>query len=198
MIIVPIQKFGIGDIIFEMTLVRSFGSELPFGYDADRKQDYIIGDYHFLPLRWADVMLNVPYTMCMKAKYMLYSLDWKAWKVRAAWYRDIERETALQTKVGIIPGKPYKLINRHFRSNNSGIAEIKEQGIEMRNVSGFSLFDWCSILEDATEIHTVSTSIIYLLELLDLKMPIHLYERLPDENHFKNVDYLFTKPYILH
>jgi len=227
--IVPIQRWGIGDIIFEMTLVKAFNEpimwvvelsfleglkraypdiqfthlpNLPLGYDDQRREDYRVGTNHFLPLRWADVMLNLPYMHCMKAKYLLYGLDWQDWKRDAMFQRDKEQETRLQTVLGIRSGEPYNLINRTFRTNNTGKADILYynglRNIEMSTLEGFSLFDWAAIIENATEIHTVSTSIIYILELLELKIPIHLYPRLPDEGDFKNVDYLFTKPYILH
>ncbi len=232
--IVPIQQWGIGDIIFEMTLVKSFKDSIWWpvnkqfveglqraypdvwfmdaadstvrasGYDDNRKEEYWLSAMRFLPLRWADVMLNLPYTMCMQAKYLMYSLDWQDWKRDAMFKRYPVKENELQAFLGIADGLPYNLVNRYFRSNNSGKADILPynglRNVEMRTIPGFSLFDWAGIIENATEIHTVSTSIIYILELLELKAKeIHLYKRLPDENDFKNIDYLLTShDYILH
>ena len=64
----------------------------------------------------------------------------------------------------------------------------------MTSISGFSLFDWHLVIEKATEIHTVGTSINYLIELLDINSKeVNLYKRLPDENHFHNYDYILKR-----
>ena len=64
----------------------------------------------------------------------------------------------------------------------------------MRSIPGFSLFDWSLVIEKATEIHTVGTSINYLIELLEIEgKEVVLYKRLPDENHYENYDYILEK-----
>lgn len=227
--ICPVQKWGLGDIIYEMTLVKLFNAPVtwvvepaffvglqraypeitfttqpPYGYDDTKRNEYEVNGCKFLPLRWADVILNVPYTHCMKAKYMLYGLDWRIWRDNAMWTRDAEQENALQAFLGISDGEHYNLINRTFRSNNTGKAAIiVENGlrnIEMSTLDGFSLFDWAKIIENATEIHTVSTSIIYILELLELKAEcVDLYVRRPDEVDFRNIEYILERhKYVYH
>jgi len=227
--ICPVQRWGIGDIIFEQTLVRAFNEPViwvvqsafveglqraypdmtftdvpPQGYNDMRKDEYTVNGVRFLPLRWADVMLNVPYRMCMQAKYLLYGLDWQIWKDMAMWRRDVPRETELREMLGIAEGEAYNLINRTFRTDNSGKVDISVnnglRNIEMRSINGFSLFDWSGIIESATEIHTVSTSIIYILEMLELKAKsVDLYVRKPDEHNFENIGYILQKHrYIQH
>jgi hypothetical protein len=68
----------------------------------------------------------------------------------------------------------------------------------MITIPGFSLFDWYLVIEKATEIHTVGTSINYIIELLEIESEnVFLYKRLPDENHFQNYDYILkTHSYI--
>lgn len=226
MTICPVQQWGIGDVIFEMTLVRAFElpvtwvvlpqfvdglqraypdinftTDKPIGYDSERREDHTVGENRFLPARWADVMMNVPYHMCMRAKYDLYQLPWQSWRTNAMWSRDVPRETALRAYLGIANGERYNLINKHFRSNGSGIAAISVdnglRNVYMQSIDGFSLFDWGGIIERATTIHTVSTAILYMLELLEIP-ETHLYVRKPDEVDFRNVEYLFTKKYNLH
>jgi hypothetical protein len=63
-------------------------------------------------------------------------------------------------------------------------------------MEGYSLFDWAAVMEQAVEIHTVSTSIIYLLELLHLRA--HIYIRRPDERSHSYYDYLLEQKHILH
>jgi hypothetical protein len=64
----------------------------------------------------------------------------------------------------------------------------------MITIPGFSLFDWYLVIEKATEIHTVGTSINYIIELLEIESKnVFLYKRLPDENHFQNYDYILKR-----
>lgn len=229
MTIIPNQYFGIGDIIFEQTVVRNIAGGEPIiwpvmpqfveglqraypdiafcdmhslSLDYNRKDEYTIRDMRVLPLRWADSICKVPYTDCMASKYLLYDMDWQTWKEKAMWQRDTEREEKLKALLQL--PKEYNLINRTFGSESQLKAAINvENGltnIYMRTVPGFSLFDWAGIIQGATHIHTVSTSIIYVLELLKLKASeVHMYPRHPIEAHFKNVDYILqSHKYVLH
>lgn len=214
------QPFGIGDVIFTQSLVRiiadgrpiiwpvmrQFVPQLQRAYpdiefvpwgsiavDHDRKKQYEItlpkyGLCTVLPLRFADSMMNVPYSECMRIKYTMYGIDWNVWKEDAMWERDQAKEDELISRLNAHDN--FTLINRFFGSDSQFSAPIPHRGIEMCNIDGFSLFDWAGVLERATEIHTVSTSIIYILEMLNVKNPIHIYNRKPIENHLNNVAYL--------
>ena len=232
MIVIPNQWFGLGDIIFEHTLIRELvtnedrviwpvSSVLTEGLNRaypdftfvdmnllrlniERKEEFEINGMRVLPLRYADYILQLPYHMCMKAKYMLYGKNWEDWKRQAMWRRDPAREQALYDALGLKEGEQYNLINKYFRTDFSGIAEINIgnglRNIEMQAYQGFSLFDWAKVIEEATQIHTVSTSIIYILELLQLKaLQVDLYLRKPDEKDFRNVDYILqSHKYVQH
>jgi hypothetical protein len=55
-------------------------------------------------------------------------------------------------------------------------------------LDGFTLFDWSKIIENASEIHTVSTSNLFLLETLTLKADkINIYPRKPRENNLDGI-----------
>jgi len=226
MILYPIQAFGIGDVIFCQTLVRSLGNSIVWGVQADyidslnraypdisfvdpkevpfdyeSKEEQILEDKRSLPIRWADHILKVPYKDCMRAKYQLYGMSFHQWKDKAMWYRNEIKEQQLFEHLGLRPGEKYIFVNRTYQSDFNGTANIDIKTalpvIEMSRIEGFSMFDWAGVLEQASEIHTVSTALFYMLELLDLKCPIHLYPRNNDPR-FEHVKYLFTKPYILH
>lgn len=224
------QPFGIGDIIFCMTIARRYikeGHKVMWGvfpqfleglqraypdvnfvdyrsvnvnYELKDEHDTVIDNktYRVLPLRWNVELLNVPYDKCMGTKYTLVGSDYKDWKGGAMWQRDEQKENELFDLVYHFPLE-YKFVNNNFQSDAKGKTKIQTVGdtIDMRIIDGYSLFDWVKVIEKASEIHTVSTSILYILELLDLKMPIHLYPR-PTDPKFKQVSYLFTKDYILH
>lgn len=218
------QRFGIGDCIYSMTIARKwmaeghsitwpvlpqFVSQLQRAYpdvewldcnsvkaDYNKREEHDWGKYRVVPLAWANEIMKEPYTNCMRNKYDLLQLDYQDWRKGAMWERDERREAALLRTVGC---KGFTIVNDTFGSDGKLKVSIPQQNKEFRLSikDGISLFDYAILLEQASEIHTVSTSIIYLLEMLDITCPIHLYPR-PTDPKFKQVSYLFTKPYILH
>lgn len=221
MIITPLQYFGIGDVMFSISIARQWIAEghtviwgvmrqyvddlnraypditfvdyktLPIDYNGQDEHDQYLPDgnfYRVVPLRWSVEICKVAYRDCMKSKYQMFGLDWQNWKDNAMFTRDREREQQLYDLV--VKEKPYKVINRFFRSTNTGKVQIPAQGIEMP-LQGYSLFDWAKVLEEADEIHTVSTSIIYMLELLQLNAKkVYIYKRFPDEKNHDNYSYI--------
>lgn len=165
--------------------------------------DCVIGGVRVIPIGHSNTIMKVPYKQVMRAKYDMYEVDFNTWR-NTMYQRDNEREDRLYREVlGLEYGQKYNLINKHYRSDGSGIVNIKidnpYRNVEMQNIKGYSLFDWSYVIENATEIHTVSTSILFIMELLELKTDTpHLYCRKPEEHNFENVDYIFTKNYQLH
>lgn len=174
-----------------------------FPIDYDRRDEHDSGQYRVIPLRWNVEILGVHYNDCMKSKYSLFEQDWTRWRESAMWVRNQERENTLYNIV-TRGAENYNFVNKTFASNFKGKVSIKlDNGlpiVEMSQLFGFSLFDWAKVLENAAEIHTVSTSIIYLLEMLDLKAKeIHLYDRKVKGQGLANIDYILQKhQYILH
>ncbi len=170
--------------------------------DYDRQDIQINEQRQIIPLRWAREIMKVPYFDCMKAKYNYLTLDWRNWKNNAMWERDHIREKFLFDSLGLSHDEPYNLVNKTFRSDFSGRVQVKIENdfrtIEMQHFEGFSIFDYAKCLLYAQEIHFVSSALLFLVELLPITAQMHIYKRLPDENHFENIDYLFTKNYHLH
>lgn len=226
------QPWGLGDIIFCMTIARRWkeqGNEIYWpvlpqfvdgckraypdiifmdwrtmavDYENRNEHDIVIDglEYRVVPLRWNVENLNVPYSRCMETKYSWFGWDFKEWKEKAHFKRDAEREQECYSAlIGQATQEEYTLVNRYFGSNSQFKAEIPAYGVSMNRANGYSLFDYAKLIENATYIYVANSSILYLLELLDLKAKeIHLYCRKPIEKDFKNTEYLFTKPYILH
>lgn len=221
------QFFGLGDIIFCMTIARKWIAEghnitwpvLPqfmeglqraypdikfvdwrsMNVDYEKKYEHDWGTYRVIPLRWNVEIMGVPYTQCMASKYSMFGLDYNDWKEHAMWERNEKRERSLAYLLGIDLNKPYRLINRYFGSNSQYQVNIMpNSGFEMRSIEGYSLFDYAMIIENAEYINVSNSSILYLLELLGLKAKqITLYARHPIEKGFKNTEYLHTKNYNL-
>jgi glycosyltransferase involved in cell wall biosynthesis len=157
-----------------------------------------------IPLRWADQILKLQFKHVMRAKYDLYHKDWRRWR-EISIVRDTEAENRLYSDVlGIAEGEQYNLINNHFRTDTSGISIIPEinnglRTIRLRTLDNYTLIDWMKVIENATYIHTVSTSINYLIELYPLKAKeVHLYVRKPEEKDFNFIQYILTKEYVYH
>lgn len=228
----PSQYFGLGDIIFSMALIEDFiklGYDIVWDVQSDyvniqkhfphikfrdkkdskinheRKEDRILNDgTRVIPIRWADQILKRPFKDVMRAKYDLYHIDWNRWR-EVTWVRDEGAENRLFFEMlKLTLNEEYTLVNRNFRSNQTGKAIIDTTGlpgkiIEMQAIEGYTLFDWGKVIENATQIHTVSTSVNYMMEVMELKAKeLHLYLRKPDEKDFTFVDYIFKKPYIYH
>jgi hypothetical protein len=231
MTVLPLQSFGLGDVVFSMTLIKRIANGNPIvwgvmphfveglnkaypdvtfvdwtklGIDYNTKQHKEI--YHaeygkcvIIPIRWADSIMKVGYEQWMRSKYDMYGMDYRDWKELAWWERDYDKEIELlKMHVNYAP----ILINATFGSEcklKSAVPTIKG-AINMRVIDGYSLFDWVGIIERATEIHTVNTSIIYLLDQLELTAKeIHIYPRSIKGQTHKGVDYLINKHnYIYH
>ena len=152
-----------------------------------------------LPIRWADAILKVGYKDWMRAKYDLYGMDYRDWKECAMWVRDKRKENEL---ISMHVNNAPILINGTFGSDcklKSPVPAIKG-AINMRVIDGYSLFDWAGVIQKVTQIHTVNTSIIYLLDQLELSAKeIHIYPRSIAGQTHKGVDYLINKHnYIYH
>lgn len=174
---------------------------VPVNLDERRRYDH--GIFHHLPLRYAEHLLGRPYKMHMVSKYDYLGLDWRTWKKHAMPERSIFQEGALLGHLGLNGEQPFNFIATTFGSDFNHKIDInvgnEYRNIELKPIDGFSLFDWCAVIEKATTIHAVSSSTLYLFELLNLAAKeIHLYCRKPVESNFDYVSFLFTKNYILH
>lgn len=160
-----------------------------------------IGMCTILPLRWADVILNRPYDHCMAAKYDLYGQKWESWRECATWNRNEKNEEEIYS---FQTHREYRLVNKIFGSESKHKVHIPDSleigNLHMGTMFNYSLFDWSKVIENASEIHVVNSSIIYLLEMLDLKAPeVHLYQRSIPGQTFSNIEYLLSKhKYIFH
>lgn len=67
----------------------------------------------------------------------------------------------------------------------------------MSKIDGYSIFDWIGIMVNAQSIHTVGTSLVFLMDII-ISMPsdMHIYRR-TDKDH-STYNYLLTKKYIYH
>jgi len=175
--------------------------------DYNRNDEYEYNGVNVIPLRFSDSICKVPYTQCMQSKYLLMDMDWREWKRDCDIKRDIVNEFKLFKELGLdkLTGG-YNLISEQFQTGGTRSFEIPKQdydnglpNIKMSFKEGFTLIDWLTVWENATNIFSVASSNIYLFELFSITCPIHLYVRRPNEQNHNNYSYLLTKDnYILH
>lgn len=155
-----------------------------------------------LPMRYSESLMGKPYKFHMESKYSFLGKDWRTWKDGAHFRRSNQKETELMKLLGV-GTEPYNLVAKTFGSNRNRQIDIKVKNdfknIEMSEINGYSLFDWSMVMECAETIHAVSSSSLYLFELLELSSKeIHLYPRAPIEKDFVFVEFMFSKNYKLH
>ena len=216
------QFRGLGDILFVIPIARKYISEgykvifpidpiflsiqkhFPdiefinkeesiFNLECSKKTEQ--SNILFLPLRFADSLEGVSYTNCMLAKYKMTNLPMEMWRT-LSWERDEVAEKKLFEIYKLQPNSRFNFISQRFLTTFNGVANIKVNNglpnIELRYIEGFTLIDWIPLMQQAENIHVVSSSIMYLLDLIDLQArEISVYKR-GTEPH-KHYDYIFKK-----
>jgi len=119
----------------------------------------------------------------MGVKYRWLNMDSSNWSTYFKINRNSEREEELFLKLNpdneryiltnINFGTPPHTDKCKFSLNNQNDIKI----IEMKIYPEYNLFDWCKIIENAEEVHTVETSLILLMEILDIKGKLFMYSR---------------------
>ncbi len=115
---------------------------------------------------------------------------------------DIKKEDKLFYEVlGLKDGEEYVFVNRNYQMRpqvlsyndiSNDPSHYGKKVVEMGIYDGFSIFDWCKVLENASEIHMIETSLNYVLETNEMKNKItknlNLYHRY---GSFLEVKHLF-------
>lgn len=141
--------------------------------------------------------LQFPGKRIMESKYLLISQDDHDWYDYFQFERNIEKEEDLYYNVlGLKDDSEYVFLNKYANTKNikyNGLDDLTFDlpTIELEIKEGFTLFDWCKVFENATEIHTVHTSLNYVIDKLDIKSKKYcMYQG----NHHSDVQYIpFSK-----
>jgi len=204
------QPFGIGDILFLSPLVKYLNFKNTIWPVVDHYiwiKDYIkIKNLNFIEMSKHNNtknFINIPFkdawlinryaSDCMIAKYMLFKdVDFNIWKT-LSFDRNLEKENKLKSYLGINYDIPYIFINNNFASREYNYQiDIKVKDniniVKLEYIEGYTLLDWCGIIENAIEIHTVSTALFFMIEYLTLKTnKLHLYPRKPLDTDFSSI-----------
>ena len=139
--------------------------------------------------------INLP--QVMPSKYQVLNLDCMDWAKGFQFNRNLEKEDDLYYNVlGLKDDSEYIFVNRYSNTENrrfDGLDYLKFNlpTVELEIKQGYTLFDWCKVFENAQEIHTVHTSLNYLIDKLDIKCKKYL---MYQGNHHPDVKYIpFSK-----
>ena len=158
---------------------------------------------YFVPLRFANpIVRNLnPHDYSdqyhtMLDKYRMLNLSENLWKT-LTWERNYDKENELYNL--LIKNDDYILVNTKWSDGNVPInITTNNQIVYMDKINGFSMLDWAKIIEKAGEIHTVSTSNLYMIETLKLSTDkIFIYLRKPRENNFDGISEFVNKNFKL-
>ena len=210
------QPAGLGDIIFCQKIAKLLKTKYnhtviwPVVKDLEYVKDYLDFDGFTInnPL-WPTNRINLAIAdrifggSVLKAKYELVRLDWRDWKDYVGLKRNHEKEQSLYNKLN--PNNEEYIIVSKLIGTPPGQREIpmkinsNKKIIEVSLIEGYNPFDWCLLLENASEIHMVDTSFNYIMELINVKTKnLHLYSRFYPNTDFSHIEGLFSLPWEYH
>lgn len=200
------QPAGIGDIIFcqkiENYLRKDFNTFWPVNNHISYISRYIKNPSlgRELPEKYKVLDLDSTHLLggsVLTAKYRFMNLGWDDWRDFVIFERDYKKENELYDLL-VGEKKSYVLLNNfvgtppNHKKYNIKIKTDKPI-IELSILDGFTVFDWCKILENADEIYTIDTSINYIIEFLQLKATkLECYSRFTPAN-FSHIQGLWKK-----
>lgn len=158
-----------------------------------------LGDFVFVPLHGHGRQIG---PSIMLSKYHSLNIDWSDWLNYFQFDRDFGAELDLfYIDLGIKEGEEYNFVNHMFASPPDILTKEFEipndlRNIELRIIEGYTLIDWCFVLQNATNIYTVETSLNYLIEKLHMKAKEMVMYSKWNPPHFRHVDMLFKKNWV--
>lgn len=212
------QPAGLGDILFCQKIAHSLTND-GFRVIWPVCDEYLnIAEYVKSPAIFTsthDALLDDPFMgrvnlrdadqyfpgCMMDAKYKLVNIEWEDWADYLTIQYNHQKSWELFNLLGARLNEPYTVVNKSFgtpphQQECDHIPEISGRVITMRPVPGYSIFDWWVVLRNAKAIHTVDTSIMFMIEKMELpSTALACYSRFnpPD---FRNVTHLFKQHWV--
>lgn len=216
------QAFGLGDILFLSPLIKYLEQieevEKIYWKIKDEyiwvkdylefsKTEMFKGDLKFPSelltfINFEDSFHIVGGVDCMSSKYKLVNVPLEIWR-NISFKRNFEKEKQLLKILNISENEEFIFVNNNFAdpslkySTNINV-ETNLRIVSLEYLEGFTLLDWMSVLEQAKEIHTVSTSLYFVIEALGRTEGLHLYPRKPFDKDFTPIISLLHPKWYLH
>jgi len=219
------QPFGVGDILFLSPIISYIDCDkliwpvvdhyywisdyikipnLTFIKNSEfNKLDY--SEFIHIPLQHAHRILPESED-CMIAKYKILGahLDYFYSGIKSVITRNSVKELELYSLLGLCDNESYTVINNNFAGPEHNYKldiniSTTDKIIHMDYTPGFTLLDWMYVLENAKSIHTVSTSLFFVIEALNTdNIELHLYPRKPLDIDLSPIKTLLNKKWICH
>ena len=109
----------------------------------------------------------------MSSKYSMVGLDHSDWQDYFKFERNFDKEDDLYYNVlGLKDDSEFVFINNLYNTDIRDSELLSPENydlpvVELKIMEGFTLFDWCKVLEKAKSVFTINTSINYLIDVLD-------------------------------
>lgn len=200
------QPAGLGDILFCQKIAKKLvesGSDVfwPIAPQLSYINDYLDSPGITYSAGQTDNTLNLQdadriFGGCViRAKYSLAGESSEDWQDYLSFNRNKDKEEELFNLLGC-EKQEYAFVNRKYGTlPNYAVKNFKFHTdlpiIESEIIERFTPFDWCKVWENAKEIYTVDTSIMVIMEKLNLKSESNnVWGRL---DHFTHVEGLFRQ-----
>jgi hypothetical protein len=146
-----------------------------------------------------------PHGRTMSVKYDMLGLDYSDWADYLTFNRNKEKEDNLFYNIlGLKDDEEFIFVNDNFQTRpypmkfpymSKDIPKDKKI-VNLELIDGYSIFDWCKVIEKSNGIYMIESSLNYVLESKEMRnnLPkdLNLYSR---NNNFWEVDYLFNIPW---
>lgn len=158
-------------------------------FNSTTKEIIKTDEYIYIPLQHAcEAIRNGDYIQNLYAKYEFVGLQYNDWAEYVKINRNTQKEDELYNNI-IKTDEPYILVNRNYGTLSQKRQDMHIASdlrvVEFDYVLDYNLFDWIKIILNAKEVHTIQTSLAYLLDALKLQN-VHIYHRAVSYQSIKN------------
>ena len=136
----------------------------------------------------------------MSSKYSMVGLDHSDWQDYFKFERNFDKEDDLYYNIlGLKDDSEFVFINNLYNTDIRDSELLSPENydlpvVELKIMEGFTLFDWCKVLEKAKSVFTINTSINYLIDVLDTSYERYVIIAHSEQNK-REIDYLFSTPH---
>ena len=188
--------FWISDYIPNISWYRESdnfpGKEL-FRYAGFRETDNFI----YIDTSTSDRTFNNNPNRIMASKFQMIGLDHTDWWKYFKFNRNIEKENTLYYDIlGLEDSSEYVYVNDIVTTDIVMTERLcnkkyKYPSVVNRIIPNFNPFDWIKVWENAKEIHSIPTSLCFIVDVIKTKGEIFYYPH--DQRHYNDVVDIFTK-----
>ena len=136
----------------------------------------------------------------MSSKYSILNINHTDWRSGFTFDRKFDKEEDLYYNVlGLKDDSEFVFINNLYNTDVRDSELLSPENydlpvVELKIMEGFTLFDWCKVLEKAKSVFTINTSINYLIDVLDTSYERYVIIAHSEQNK-REIDYLFSTPH---